>query len=559
MCSVGRLSQDDLLLPWLTVRESLQFSVRLRLPDTSEAHKSDAAAEALVEEALRLLRLESVAESMVGGDHARGVPSGGVSGGERRRVALGIELVSRPSVLLLDECTSGLDAANALLITRILQVYAMRGGATIVLTIHQPRQAIFESFDRLLLLAKGHLIYSDTPGRLSEKLRSVGLRGPPSGTNTADFLLDLAAGVAEDNDDEDITNSYADDDEEEDALPEAARRLATTCHYKPTQTSTTMPPSSPPRAPLSELNQLRVLLHRYALQRWRGRISLSLAYTAITLATITVGLISYVSSRLDTFPPKSLTPTHNEALLLSSTLHAVSFGLLAMNSILPNLDHYEREALCGISPSAWLSSRILLDLPHTFLGCLLCASALKDATPLSTPLSILTLAITSHTFACIGLALPLACTRQPPRYAHLLASLLLLMLGGLFNGVALLPLSSLERTGYAFMLWPSAARWSSELMMIYEVLSMPPSSLIRILVSEYLQRHRIAFSVLGGAISEWPVKLLQLLCRNVSALLVIGLVGRGVAYLRFVRSHTPILLTRVAEPSRARGWFRSLC
>jgi len=81
-----------------------------------------------------------------------------LSGGERKRTAIGVELITNPSVMFLDEPTSGLDSYNAQKIVRIL-VRLAKTGKTIIATIHQPNSATFSMFDRLLLLMEGHTIY----------------------------------------------------------------------------------------------------------------------------------------------------------------------------------------------------------------------------------------------------------------------------------------------------------------------------------------------------------------------------------------------------------------
>ena len=76
----------------------------------------------------------------------------GVSGGERKRTSIGVELITDPNLIFLDEPTTGLDSFTATSVMEILRDLA-RSGRTIVSTIHQPNSDIFEMFDRLMLLA----------------------------------------------------------------------------------------------------------------------------------------------------------------------------------------------------------------------------------------------------------------------------------------------------------------------------------------------------------------------------------------------------------------------
>ena len=82
-----------------------------------------------------------------------------LSGGERKRCSIGVELVSDPSVILLDEPTSGLDSFKARSICELLQKLAREKGKTILSTIHSPGSEAFHFFDRLILMADGHIVY----------------------------------------------------------------------------------------------------------------------------------------------------------------------------------------------------------------------------------------------------------------------------------------------------------------------------------------------------------------------------------------------------------------
>jgi ABC-type multidrug transport system ATPase subunit len=130
--------QQDVLLPTLTVRESLQYSAALRLPPptTEEERKK------LVEEVILELGLKECAGTRIGSNTHKGC-----SGGEKRRTSIGVQLLSNPSVLFLDEPTTGLDAASAFQLVRTLKALAKKG-RTIVTTIHQPRSEIWGLFDR---------------------------------------------------------------------------------------------------------------------------------------------------------------------------------------------------------------------------------------------------------------------------------------------------------------------------------------------------------------------------------------------------------------------------
>ncbi|KAJ3273819.1 hypothetical protein HDU76_010769, partial [Blyttiomyces sp. JEL0837] len=162
---IGYVDQEDLLMPALTVRETLMFSAMLRLPESvSIAEKKKR-----VEEVLSTLGLMHCAETRIGGFGKRGI-----SGGEKRRVSIGVELVTSPSVLLLDEPTSGLDSFNALSVVRTLADLAHKHGKTIIFTIHQPRSDVYTLFDNVLVLAGGATLYCGPGSGASAHVRNMG-------------------------------------------------------------------------------------------------------------------------------------------------------------------------------------------------------------------------------------------------------------------------------------------------------------------------------------------------------------------------------------------------
>jgi ABC-type multidrug transport system ATPase subunit len=147
-----------------------------------------------VERVLSVLRLTRIADSFIGSPD-----TGGISGGERRRVTIGIELVTRPSLLLLDEPISGLDSTNASLVMEVLRDISDAGCACL-LSIHQSSSSIFAMFDRLLLLApNGKIAYFGPARQAFDFMTQVGFRMPAQNPPTVpEFLLDVAMGAQQD-------------------------------------------------------------------------------------------------------------------------------------------------------------------------------------------------------------------------------------------------------------------------------------------------------------------------------------------------------------------------
>ena len=191
-----------------TVREALRFSADLRQPfDVPREQKYN-----YVEEVLCLLELENLADAIIGS------PESGLSVEERKRVTIGVELAAKPQLLLfLDEPTSGLDSQSAFNIVRFLRKLAAAGQA-ILCTIHQPNSALFENFDRLLLLQKGgQTVYFGDVGKdahvLLHYFHKNGANCPPD-ANVAEWMLDaIGAGIAPRIGDRDWGDIWRDSDE----------------------------------------------------------------------------------------------------------------------------------------------------------------------------------------------------------------------------------------------------------------------------------------------------------------------------------------------------------
>ncbi|EAW12683.1 putative ABC transporter [Aspergillus clavatus NRRL 1] len=182
--TVSYAEQLDIHEPMQTVREALRFSADLRQPyDTPQSEKYE-----YVEGIIQLLELEGLADAIIG------TPDTGLSVEERKRVTIGVELAAKPELLLfLDEPTSGLDSQSAFNIVRFLRKLAAAGQA-ILCTIHQPNSALFENFDRLLLLQRGgECVYFGDIGEdslvLLEYFRRNGAECPPD-ANPAEWMLD---------------------------------------------------------------------------------------------------------------------------------------------------------------------------------------------------------------------------------------------------------------------------------------------------------------------------------------------------------------------------------
>ncbi|XP_076921124.1 ABC transporter G family member 16-like [Bidens hawaiensis] len=172
--------QDDLLFPMLTVEETLMFAAEFRLPRTLSKNKKKLRVQALIDQ----LGLRNAAKTVIGDEGHRGV-----SGGERRRVSIGIDIIHDPIILLLDEPTSGLDSTSAYMVFNVLQRIA-QSGSIVIMSIHQPSYRIVGLLDRLLFLSRGQTVYSGPPANLQSYFSDFG-HPIPDNENRTEYALDI--------------------------------------------------------------------------------------------------------------------------------------------------------------------------------------------------------------------------------------------------------------------------------------------------------------------------------------------------------------------------------
>eukprot|EP00474_Spongospora_subterranea_P001649 CRZ02107.1 hypothetical protein [Spongospora subterranea] len=180
--TVAFVEQDDLMRSNLTVSETLMYAAMLRLPSSLGIDKK----RARVEEIISQLGLNNCANTRIGSVEG----NRGVSGGERKRTAIGEELASDPDLLFLDEPTSGLDAFTAVSVLEVAKRLAVQQRKSIICTIHQPRTAILELFDSIILLAGGRVVFSGSVLDCVDHFTNAGLPCPKM-MNPSDFWLDM--------------------------------------------------------------------------------------------------------------------------------------------------------------------------------------------------------------------------------------------------------------------------------------------------------------------------------------------------------------------------------
>ena len=174
--NVSLVPQTDLLLGHFTIEETLMFASKIKNVSGTDHEKK-------VQQVLTSLNLSDYSSNKVSK----------CSGGQKKRISIGIELISSPDVLILDEPTSGLDSVNAETCMKLLVKLAADSMTAIVVTIHQPNYLIFSLFANIYLLSKkGSLIYFGPPAQIGNHFAKFNLSIPAT-ASPGDFAIEIAS------------------------------------------------------------------------------------------------------------------------------------------------------------------------------------------------------------------------------------------------------------------------------------------------------------------------------------------------------------------------------
>lgn len=172
--------QDDNLYPHLTVMETFLLAVNFFLPAASTIHDRNNLVDAVIAE----LGLGKARDTIIGNEKVRGI-----SGGERKRASIGVQLITDPSVLFLDEPTTGLDSFQAFSVMESMKSMASNN-RLVISVLHQPRSSIFAMFDQLLLISEARTIYFGNCHDAVSYFSQCRYRCPET-FNPSDYFLDI--------------------------------------------------------------------------------------------------------------------------------------------------------------------------------------------------------------------------------------------------------------------------------------------------------------------------------------------------------------------------------
>ena len=198
---VGFVMQADYFLENLTVREYFKFAVDLKKSNLNEKEKVKE-----VDKLLKTLKLEKAADTIVGGNLRKGI-----SGGEKKRLNIGFELLSDPKILFLDEPTSGLDSYTSFVIVKLLRKLAREKNLLVVYTIHQPSTDIFGLFDNLCILHEGRNVYFGKAQECLDYFENIDYKCPED-RNPMDYYIDVVKKADQDTLDK-LNNTFLDTSE----------------------------------------------------------------------------------------------------------------------------------------------------------------------------------------------------------------------------------------------------------------------------------------------------------------------------------------------------------
>ncbi|KAL2477803.1 ABC transporter G family member 37 [Forsythia ovata] len=353
----GYCEQTDIHSPQITVEESLIFSAWLRLnPQVNSERKYD-----FVKDVLETIELDGIKDELVG---KPGIS--GLSTEQRKRLTIAVELVANPSIIFMDEPTTGLDARAAAIVMRAVK-NVTNTGRTIVCTIHQPSIDIFEAFDELLLLKTGgRMIYNGPLGRNSSKIIEYfqGISEVPrikDRYNPATWMLEVTSTSSEAELGMDFAEIYKNS-----ALYETNNELV--------ENMSEPPPGSkdlhfPTHYSQNGRGQFKACLWKQHLSYWRSPTYNLMRFIHMLFTSLILGVLFWGQG-------KNIKEAQNIFTILASMFSATIFsGINNSTTILPYVTTertvFYRERFAGMYASwAYAAAQVIIEVPYIFTQAL---------------------------------------------------------------------------------------------------------------------------------------------------------------------------------------------
>ncbi|PVV04016.1 hypothetical protein BB560_001504 [Smittium megazygosporum] len=365
------INQEDVMLPTMSVREILQMAIKFRVknitPDDLELR---------VQYAIKTLKLENCQNTMIGDSIKKGI-----SGGERKRTAIAMEMATNSSILLLDEPTSGLDSYTSILVNKLLCDIA-RSGQTVICVIHQPSSEIFEMFDNVLVMNFGSIVYFGPRSKFVDYFSSIGFRCPQY-TNPADFVftavlnngynLDSPNAVASKTRDiSDSSNASSpllleDEKSRKEYLLNSWQQSTIYSELVRSVNSPILTPvtSSYFTSTIPFSSQFRLLSARAFKNMFRNPLIVRVRVAQSIIMGLLVGLIYYKSNRLD---PSVAIQNFTGACFFSTVVTFLPTALNTISTFSLEKHVFQREFQNGFYKLLpYFSSKVLVELPFQIL------------------------------------------------------------------------------------------------------------------------------------------------------------------------------------------------
>ena len=343
---IGYVPQEDIMHRDLTVYEVLFHAAMLRLPADLPHH----AIEQHVERLLERMGLWKIRDSLIGGAAKRGI-----SGGQRKRVNIALELITEPPLLFLDEPTSGLDSTSTLEVMQVLRELA-DSGKTIIATVHQPRIEAFECFDQLLLLSKGGKLayYGPANPDSAEYFSSRTTMKMRPGINPSDYAIDVLDPL-------DSKHFRSADAWQKDYLESSHYRRFVV--QRRTAEVDIVPPAQTKGSPRQGVDQIKNLMLRYYRRKSRDKMAVKIQLALPILIGILLGILFKDKAVASAQEPGGVLP----ALFI---LGLAAFWMGCQNvarEFVADRPVFRRECRSGLSPFAYLSATFVLQVAMTIV------------------------------------------------------------------------------------------------------------------------------------------------------------------------------------------------